>query len=143
MLKIMLNRIARVYGGDSTIFNLLKLYALQIYDHNAIVYEMTVPYRELYLFREVIRTELPTSQVNLVRMRQCVPKFLLFKEMLCKSLSDLREYIMEAGLHTPPEKIKASLFVTEMTYTPPSKKDNNKKEAREEGKKSSIFYVVQ
>ena len=46
--------------------------------------------------------------------------------MLCKSLSDLREYIMEAGLHTPPEKIKASLFVTEMTYTPPSKKDDNK-----------------
>ncbi|CAB4386944.1 unnamed protein product [Rhizophagus irregularis] len=120
MLKIMLNRIARVYGGDSTIFNLLKLYALQIYDHNAIVYER--PY---------------------LRMRQCVPKFLLFKEMLCKSLSDLREYIMEAGLHTPPEKIKASLFVTEMMYTPPSKKDNNKKEAREEGKKSSIFYVVQ
>ncbi|PKY59671.1 hypothetical protein RhiirA4_482623 [Rhizophagus irregularis] len=117
MLKIMLNRIARVYGGDSTIFNLLKLYALQIYDHNAIVYEMIVPYRELYLFREVIQTELPTSQVNLVRMRQCIPKFLLFKEMLCKSLSDLREYIMEAGLHTPPEKIKASLFVTEMTYT--------------------------
>ncbi|CAB5391145.1 unnamed protein product [Rhizophagus irregularis] len=91
-----------------------------IYDHNAIVYER--PY---------------------LRMRQCVPKFLLFKEMLCKSLSDLREYIMEAGLHTPPEKIKASLFVTEMMYTPPSKKDNNKKEAREEGKKSSIFYVVQ
>ncbi|CAG8597771.1 5057_t:CDS:10 [Ambispora leptoticha] len=133
MLKIMLNRIARVYGGDSTIFNLLKLYALQIYDHNAIVYEMTVPYRELYLFREVIRTELPTSQVNLVRMRQCIPKFLLFKEMLCKSLSELREYIMEAGLHTPPEKIKASLFVTEMTYTPPSKKDNNKKEIGKRG----------
>ncbi|GET50610.1 hypothetical protein GLOIN_2v1768936 [Rhizophagus irregularis DAOM 181602=DAOM 197198] len=117
-----LQRIARVYGGDSTIFNLLKLYALQIYDHNAIVYEMIVPYRELYLFREVIQTELPTSQVNLVRMRQCIPKFLLFKEMLCKSLSDLREYIMEAGLHTPPEKIKASLFVTEMTYTPHQKR---------------------
>ncbi|CAG8554338.1 891_t:CDS:10, partial [Acaulospora morrowiae] len=105
MLKIVLNRIARVYGGDSTIFNLLKLYALQINDHNAIVYEMTVPYRELYLFREVIRTELPTSQ-----------------EMLCKSLSELREYIMEAGLHTPSEKIKASLFVTEMTYTPHQKR---------------------
>ena len=55
--------------------------------------------------------------------------------MLCKSLSDLREYIMEAGLHTPPEKIKASLFVTEMTYTPPSKKDNNKKEIGKRGGK--------
>ncbi|CAB4491489.1 unnamed protein product [Rhizophagus irregularis] len=94
----------------------------EIYDHNAIVYEMTVSYRELYIFREVIQTELPTSQVNLVRMRQCIPKFLLFKEMLCKSLSDLREYIMEAGLHTPPEKIKASLFITEMTYTPHQKR---------------------
>ncbi|CAB4379445.1 unnamed protein product [Rhizophagus irregularis] len=80
---------------------------------------MTVLYQELYLFREVIQTELPTSQVNL--------------EMLCKSLSDLREYIMEAGLHTPPEKIKASLFVTEMTYTPPSKKNNNKKEIGKRG----------
>src|SRR5437764_8133992 len=31
MLKIMMNRIVRVYGGDSSIFNLLKLYGLQIY----------------------------------------------------------------------------------------------------------------
>ncbi|PKY13939.1 hypothetical protein RhiirB3_465742 [Rhizophagus irregularis] len=39
-------------------------------------------------------------------------EFAICEEMLCKSLSDLREYIMEAGLHTPPEKIKASLFVS-------------------------------
>ncbi|POG68259.1 hypothetical protein GLOIN_2v1639469 [Rhizophagus irregularis DAOM 181602=DAOM 197198] len=50
--------------------------------------------------------------------------------MLCKSLSDLREYIMEAGLHTPPEKIKASLFVTEMT---------NRQERR--GKKVVYFML--
>ncbi|PKY42340.1 hypothetical protein RhiirA4_83202 [Rhizophagus irregularis] len=31
MLKIMLNRIVRVYGGNSSIFSLLKLYGLQIY----------------------------------------------------------------------------------------------------------------
>jgi hypothetical protein len=31
MLKIMINRIVRVYGGDSSLFNLLKLYGLQIY----------------------------------------------------------------------------------------------------------------
>jgi hypothetical protein len=39
-----------------------------------------------------------------------------------KSLNDLHKYIMEAGLQTPPEKIKASLFVTEMTYMPHQKK---------------------
>ena len=41
---------------------------------------------------------------------------------------------MEAGLHSPPEKIKASLFVTEMTYTPPPKKVGNK-EVKKVGKK--------
>ncbi|CAB4487636.1 unnamed protein product [Rhizophagus irregularis] len=118
----MLNRIVRVYGGNSSIFSLLKLYGLQIYDHNVIVYEMTVPFRELYIFREVVRSQLPTSRVNIVQMRQCIPIFLLFKEMIIKSLNNLHEYIMEAGFYTPPEKIKASLFVTEMTYMPPSKK---------------------
>ncbi|RHZ76319.1 hypothetical protein Glove_199g193 [Diversispora epigaea] len=127
MLKIMLNRIVRVYGGNSSIFSLLKLYGLQIYDHNIIVYEMTVPFRELYVFREVIRSQLPTSQVNIAQMRQCIPIFLLFKEMLLKSLNDLHEYIMEAGLCTPPDNIKASLFVTEMMYTFPSKEIEEKK----------------
>ncbi|CAG8594137.1 4054_t:CDS:10, partial [Dentiscutata erythropus] len=110
MLKIMLNRIVRVYGGNSSIFSLLKVYGLQVYDHNVIVYEMTVPFRELYVFREVIRSQLPTSRVNIAQMRQC--------EMILKSLNDLHEYVMESGLCTPPDKIKASLFVTEMTYTP-------------------------
>ncbi|POG66989.1 hypothetical protein GLOIN_2v1481859 [Rhizophagus irregularis DAOM 181602=DAOM 197198] len=50
------------------------------------------------------------------------------KEMIIKSLNNLHEYIIEAGLYTSPEKIKASLFVTEMTYTPPSKKVGNNKE---------------
>jgi len=112
---------------------------LQIYDHNAIVYEMSIPFRELYVFREVVRSQLPTSRVNIVQMRQCIPMFLLFKEILIKSLNDLHEYIMEAGLQTPPEKIKASLFVTEMTYTPPSKKLVIEKWAREEEKK---IYIV-
>lgn len=56
--------------------------------------------------------------------------------MILRSLNDLRKYIVEAGLYTPPDKIKASLFVTEMTYTPPSKKvGNGKEKGKRTGKK--------
>ncbi|CAH1760549.1 12896_t:CDS:2, partial [Entrophospora sp. SA101] len=67
-------------------------------NHNAIVYKMTVPFRGLYVFREVVQSQLPTSQINIVLMRQCIPMFLLFniKEMLLESLNNLHEYIMEA-----------------------------------------------
>ncbi|CAG8525734.1 7537_t:CDS:2, partial [Cetraspora pellucida] len=62
-------------------------------------------------------------------------EFAICEEALLKSLSDLYKYIIEAGLQTPPEKIKASLFVTEMTYTLPSKKVDNKKEIGKRGGK--------
>ena len=43
---------------------------------------------------------------------------------------------MEAGLQTPPGMIKASLFVTEMTYTPPSEKVGNREIGKRGGKKN-------
>jgi hypothetical protein len=38
--------------------------------------------------------------------------------MLIQSLDKLNTYIMEAGLRTPTENDSASLFVTQMSYTP-------------------------
>ncbi|EXX57042.1 hypothetical protein RirG_210790 [Rhizophagus irregularis DAOM 197198w] len=68
--------------GES--LSLLKLYGLQIYDYT----EMAVPYKELYVYREVQRFHLPTNRNN---------------EMLIQSLDNLNTYIMESGLHTPTE----------------------------------------
>ncbi|CAI2171182.1 3253_t:CDS:10 [Funneliformis geosporum] len=103
MLKVMLNRIVRMYGGIGDSLSLLKLYGLQIYNHTAFVYEMTVPYKGLYLYREVLRFQLPTNHINVVLLCRCVPMFLLFKEMLNQSLNNLNTYIKEAGLRTPTE----------------------------------------
>ncbi|CAG8818087.1 29650_t:CDS:10 [Gigaspora margarita] len=118
MLKVMLNRIVRIIGGVGESLSLLKLYGLQIYDHTAFVYEMTVPYKGLYVFREVQRFQLPTNRNNVVLLCRSVLKFLLFKEMLIQSLNNLNAYIMKAGLHTPTKNDSASLFVTQMSYTP-------------------------
>lgn len=118
MLKVMLNRIVRVYEGIGESLSLLKLYGLQIYDHTAFVYEMTVPYKGLYVYREVQRFQLPTNRNNVALLYRSVSNFLLFKEMLIQSLDKLNTYIMEAGLRTPTENDSASLFVTQMSYTP-------------------------
>jgi hypothetical protein len=48
-------------------------------EHTAFVYEMTVPYKGLYVYREVQRFQLPTNRNNVVLLCRSVPKFLLFK----------------------------------------------------------------
>ncbi|CAB4406699.1 unnamed protein product [Rhizophagus irregularis] len=84
--------------GES--LSLLKLYGLQIYDYT----EMAVPYKELYVYREVQRFHLPTNRNNVILLLcRSVLNFLLFKEMLIQSLDNLNTYIMESGLHTPTE----------------------------------------
>jgi len=87
-------------------------------DHNAFVYEMTVPYKGLYVYREVQRFQLPTNRNNVALLcRSGRINFLLFKEMLIQILDKLNTYITEAALHTPTENDSASLFVTQMSYT--------------------------
>lgn len=48
-------------------------------DHTAYVYEMTVPYKGLYMYREVQRFQLPTNCNNVVLLYRSVRNFLLFK----------------------------------------------------------------
>ncbi|CAB5326257.1 unnamed protein product [Rhizophagus irregularis] len=73
--------------GES--LSLLKLYGLQIYDYT----EMAVPYKELYVYREVQRFHLPTNRNNVISLLcRSVLNFLLFKEMLIQSLDNLNTY---------------------------------------------------
>ncbi|CAG8713523.1 15784_t:CDS:2 [Gigaspora margarita] len=97
MLKVMLNRIVRIYGGVKTNLNLLKLYGLQVYKVN--------------------RTNLPTTSVNISLLRRSVPILLQFKEIIIKSLRNINQYIMEAGMSTPIDNENAGLFLTPMTYS--------------------------
>jgi hypothetical protein len=48
-------------------------------DHTAFVYEMTVPYKGLYVYREVQRFQLPTNRNNVALLYRSVSNFLLFK----------------------------------------------------------------
>ncbi|CAG8573880.1 10399_t:CDS:2, partial [Paraglomus occultum] len=84
--------------------------------HTAIIYEMSIPFKGLYVFREVLRTQLPAGKRNVVLLRRCASTFLLFKEMLTRSLNDLEAFIEKATLSTPPTDDNANSFMTQMRH---------------------------
>ncbi|CAG8625310.1 7151_t:CDS:10 [Ambispora gerdemannii] len=122
MLKVSINRIVKKYGGTGMDLSLVKLYGLHVYYNEVIVYEMSIPFRGLYIFCEVMRSKLPTNEVEIGLILQSVSVFLKFKELLGKSLADLRKYIQDACTRTPDNNENAHLFITLTDLTPEKKK---------------------
>ncbi|CAG8534871.1 6781_t:CDS:2, partial [Acaulospora morrowiae] len=100
MLKVIINRIVK-YGGTGMDLSLVKLYGLHVYYNEVIVYEMSIPFRGLYVFCEVMRSKLPTNEVEIGLILRSVSVLLKFKELLGKSLADLRKYIHDACTRIP------------------------------------------
>ena len=48
-------------------------------DHTIFIYEMIVPYKGLYVYREVQQFQLLTNRNNIALLCRSVPNFLLFK----------------------------------------------------------------
>ncbi|CAG8794236.1 7302_t:CDS:2, partial [Cetraspora pellucida] len=64
--------------------------------NEAIVYELSVPFRGLYIFREVMRSKLPTNKFEAALISRTIPMLLKFRELLIQSLKDLKDYIVDA-----------------------------------------------
>ncbi|CAG8700683.1 1399_t:CDS:10, partial [Dentiscutata erythropus] len=111
MLKVIINRIVKKYGGTGMDLN-----------NEVVVYEMSIPFRGLYIFCEVMRSKLPTNEVEIGLLLRSVSVFLKFKELLGKSLADLRKYIQDACTRTPDNNENAHLFITLTDLTPEKKK---------------------
>ncbi|CAG8589392.1 10615_t:CDS:10 [Ambispora leptoticha] len=118
MLKVIINRIVKKYGGTGMDLSLVKLYGLHVYYNEVIVYEMSIPFRGLYIFCEVMRS----NEVEIGLILQSVSVFLKFKELLEKSLADLRKYIQDACTRTPDNNENAHLFITLTDLTPEKNK---------------------
>ncbi|CAG8564342.1 10378_t:CDS:2 [Dentiscutata erythropus] len=69
MLKIILNYIYIKYPGDFEKFRRIKVYGVQIYDHNLYIYSMCMPFAGIYYFKLEKMFSYPTIT------------FLIFKEL--------------------------------------------------------------
>jgi hypothetical protein len=59
---------------------LYDINTLQLHtDNEIIVYEMSIPFRGIYIFCEVLRSKLPTNEVEVGLMLRSVPVLLKFK----------------------------------------------------------------
>ncbi|CAB4493085.1 unnamed protein product [Rhizophagus irregularis] len=121
MLKIIINRIVRKHCGTGVKLSSLKLYGLQIYNNEVICYELSVPFRGLYIFREVLRSKLPTNKVELALISRSIPTLLKFKELLEQSQKSLKDYIVDAYIMSidSVKKIIKRLFDTYRLYNSP------------------------
>ncbi|KAF0500566.1 hypothetical protein F8M41_020282 [Gigaspora margarita] len=115
MLKVIINRIVNKFGGTSINLKLIKLYGLQVYYNEMFVYEMSLPFSGLYVFCEVLRSKLPANEREVCLLLRSVPAFLEFKELLERSLLDLRSYIHDACTRTPPDKEDECITNTDLT----------------------------
>ncbi|PKC02044.1 hypothetical protein RhiirA5_364464 [Rhizophagus irregularis] len=112
MLKIIINRIVRKHCGTGVKLSSLKLYGLQIYNNEVICYELSVPFRGLYIFREVLRSKLPTNKVELALISRSIPTLLKFKELLEQSQKSLKDYIVDAYIMSIDSGESANQFIT-------------------------------
>ncbi len=43
------------------------------------IYELSIPYKQIYIFKEIKIFNMPTLKQNLLLLRNCVQNFLYFK----------------------------------------------------------------
>ncbi|RHZ81460.1 hypothetical protein Glove_120g147 [Diversispora epigaea] len=83
MLKIILNYIKIKYPGDFQVFRRIKVYGVQIYDHNFYIYSMCMPFAGIYYFKlekrfsypaitRLISKKLPRFASNLWKMEDMI-----------------------------------------------------------------------
>ncbi|CAJ0845271.1 14651_t:CDS:2, partial [Entrophospora sp. SA101] len=118
MLKVIFNRVVKKYGGAGMSLSLLKLYGLHVYYNEVIIYEMSIPFRGLYVFCEVLQSKLPTNKVEVGLILRSASVLLKFKGLLEKSLTDLKDYIQDACTRTPDNNEDADQYITHTDLTP-------------------------
>ncbi|CAG8635626.1 10015_t:CDS:2, partial [Paraglomus occultum] len=123
MLKVIINRIVRKYGGAGMNLGLLKL-------NEIIVYEMSIPSHGIYVFCEVLRSKLPTNEVEVGLMLRSVPALLKFRKLLEESLDNLKDYIQDACTRTPDDNENACLFITHTDVTPTANRTQSEKKKK-------------
>ncbi|CAG8747726.1 19274_t:CDS:2, partial [Cetraspora pellucida] len=100
----------------------MKNYIIDLLRYHLIVYEMSILFCGMDIFCEVMRSKLPTNEVEIGLILRSVSVFFKFKELLGKSLADQKKYIHNAYTRTSDNNAKVQLFITLTDLTPEKKK---------------------
>ncbi|KAG9294365.1 hypothetical protein G9A89_001870 [Geosiphon pyriformis] len=94
MLKIILNYIKINYSGDFEEFRRIKIYGVQIYDHNFHIYSMCMPFAGIYYFKLEKKFSYPKIPFLLFKK---LPKFAsnlwIMRDMIISSTESILIYV--------------------------------------------------
>ncbi|CAG8599478.1 51_t:CDS:10, partial [Paraglomus occultum] len=121
MLKIILNFIKINYSGCFEEFRKIKVYGVQIYDHNFYIYSMCMPFAGIYYFKLEKRFTCPTMTFLLFKQ---LPKFALNLRMLQDMITSSTESILTYVTNTTSESSDDDTMIDKVK---PSPKKNKKK----------------
>ncbi|CAG8666907.1 9948_t:CDS:10, partial [Acaulospora morrowiae] len=107
MLKIILNYIKIKYPGDFEVFRRIKVYGIQIYDHNFYIYSMCMPFAGIYYFKLEKKFSYPTiTQLISTKLPRFASNLWIMRDMIISSAKSILIYIDNSTSESSEEDSK-------------------------------------
>ncbi|CAG8636488.1 7990_t:CDS:2, partial [Paraglomus occultum] len=91
MLKTLINRLAEL--RPNSYITSVRLYGLQSYLNEFIVYEFQLKYAEIYTMKPVLKFRLPKTWKDMVKAHEIVMSLLKYESLLSESASTIRDFL--------------------------------------------------
>ncbi|CAG8711368.1 16730_t:CDS:2, partial [Funneliformis caledonium] len=109
MLKTLINRLAELRPRSD--IRKIKLYAMQSYLHEIIIYEFRLKYSEIYTMKEILRFSFPKTWKDMKEAYDVVMDLLKYERLLSSSSEGIQEFLWH-------ECKDSQKMTTRMIYSP-------------------------
>nr|CAG8621382.1 6464_t:CDS:2 [Entrophospora candida] len=108
-MKILMNRFAEINPQED--IRLIKLYGIQSYLCELIVYEFQLKYLEIYMAKEVLRIPIPRTWKDMIRAHETTSGLLKYEKLLSDNTNSIKDFLWNQSSTTPK-------MTTKMTTSP-------------------------
>ncbi|CAJ0641903.1 15906_t:CDS:2 [Entrophospora sp. SA101] len=108
MLKILMNRFAEINPQED--IRLIKLYGIQSYLCELIVYEFQLKYLEIYMAKEVLRIPIPRTWKDMIRAHETISGLLKYEKLLSDSTNSIKDFLWNQSSTTPKMTTKMTTY---------------------------------
>ncbi|CAG8715816.1 hypothetical protein RhiirA1_472030 [Rhizophagus irregularis] len=91
MLKTLMNRFAKLCLSLNV--RTIKLYGVQVYAYQVIVYEFKLQFSKIYTVRVELRFSIPKTWKDMKNSYETVIRFLKLERLLCESSTTIKNFL--------------------------------------------------
>ncbi|CAJ0849040.1 3206_t:CDS:2, partial [Entrophospora sp. SA101] len=113
MLKTLINRLVKICPSSD--IRMVRLYGMQSYLYELIIYEFKLNYSEIYTMEEILRFPMPKTWKDMFKAHETVIGLLKYELLLLESSKSINDFLWSESDN------QVTTMTTRMIYTP----DNN------------------